>query len=151
LPLPFPFPFPLPFPVVAVVVVVVVLVVVLVFPLPLPLPLPFPLPLLVPFVAAVVVGAWVGHAPSVSPWRRCAGTALAATEIVWNGFFLECVRWQMRTLYWYCAADGLALPTAAELTTARDAIMAVARPSAEANRSLLLLTPSPFPSPLSNY
>ena len=30
--------------------------------------------------------------PRVSPWRRCAATALCATLIVVNGWFLEPVR-----------------------------------------------------------
>jgi hypothetical protein len=39
-----------------------------------------------------------GHAPIVSPWRRCAATALWPTVIVTNGFFAECVWWQIVTL-----------------------------------------------------
>lgn len=47
----------------------------------------------------------VTHAPAVSPWRRCAGTALALTTIVWNGYFFECVRWQTASFpYWDWAA-----------------------------------------------
>src|SRR6266516_4153134 len=102
-----------------------------------------------PFVTAVVPAEvftdWLAHAPSVSPCRRCAGTAAAATEIVWNGFFFEWVRWQTSTLYWYCADDGL--PSATVAMTARDVNMAAARPSAAAARSMLFLIPAPFPSP----
>jgi hypothetical protein len=34
----------------------------------------------------VVIG---GHGPIVSPCLKCAGTAGAATVMVWNGFFFE--------------------------------------------------------------
>jgi hypothetical protein len=37
----------------------------------------------------------------LSPWRRCAGTALELTVIVTPGFFAAFVRWQIVTLYWY--------------------------------------------------
>jgi hypothetical protein len=57
------------------------------------------------FLAFVLTDV-VGHGPIVSPWRRCAGSALRETVIVTDGFFFECVRWQIVTFFGYCEATG---------------------------------------------
>jgi hypothetical protein len=50
----------------------------------------------VPVVVVVVVV--VAQAPSVSPWRMCAGHAWTLTLIVTPGRRAECVLWQIVTL-----------------------------------------------------
>jgi hypothetical protein len=77
------------------------------------------------FLAFCVADAVGEHGPVVSPWRRCAGTALSETVIVTKGFFFECVWWQSVTFCGgYCAAaadlpDGdTAVPTDASAPTA---------------------------------
>jgi len=43
------------------------------------------------FVLACCGAVTAGHAPTVSPWRMCAGSAFFETMIVTKGCFFECV------------------------------------------------------------
>jgi hypothetical protein len=73
-----------------------------------------------------------GHGPIASPWPRWAGRAFRETMIVTNGFFLECVRWQIVTFlgYWDAAAGVRAGDTAAPIDATAPTARAVTPPTA---------------------
>lgn len=73
-----------------------------------------------------------GHGPILSPWPRWAGRAFRETMIVTNGFFLECVRWQIVTFlgYWDAAAGVRAGDTAAPIDATAPTARAVTAPTA---------------------
>jgi hypothetical protein len=65
----------------------------------------------------------LGQAPSLSPWRRCAFTALLETTIVTS--FFEPLRWHMTTFgFFFAATCGPAIATDAPSPSTKTATRA---------------------------
>jgi hypothetical protein len=102
------------------------------------------------FFVLVCVVAATAHAPSVSPWRRCAGHALTEIEIVFLSLWQITIflpYWYCPGLpYWYCASAIALCARPAPPRATNSAIPATLETAAAITRVLRLSVPTQTPS-----